>query len=198
MGLCACQTSPSPCFKLHGFNCLLVGSTPFWAETSLACKAIIGSAPGMKVHCGIMSDTLSMLMQMYMYLCKKHKTFSIDLVHRKHFSHVTQSSTLKKILINLLHRPSYEDTNTSTKTEDYLNLIQVTQFIHVYEGRLICRKSITVNNQCNLQRWPGLCGSSLDFEFIRECTRINKICPKIFHFLTKIEVNMTHLVFLLP
>ena len=92
-------------------NCLLVGSTPFWAETSLAYKAIIGSGPGMKVHCGIISDTLSMLMQMYMYLCKKHETFSIDLVHRKHLGHVTQSSTLKEILINLLNRPSYEDTN---------------------------------------------------------------------------------------
>lgn len=46
-----------------------------------------------------------------MYLCKKHKTFSIDLVDRKHFGHVTQSGMLKEILINLLHRPSYEDTN---------------------------------------------------------------------------------------
>ena len=88
-------------------------------------------------------------MQMYMYLCKKHETFSIDLVHRKHLGHVTQSSTLKEILINLLNRPSYEDTNNkmylSTKTEDYLNLIQITQFIHVYEGRRICRKSILIN-----------------------------------------------------
>ena len=53
-------------------------------------------------------------MQMYMYLCKKHKTFSIDLVHRKHFRHVTQFSTLEEVLINLLHRPSYDDTNNNT------------------------------------------------------------------------------------
>ena len=33
-------------------------------------------------------------------------------------------------------------------------------------------------------RQPKLCGSSLDFEFIRECMKINKIRPK-FHFSTK-------------
>ena len=33
-------------------------------------------------------------------------------------------------------------------------------------------------------RLPKRCGSSLDFEFIRECKKINKIRPK-FHFLTK-------------
>ena len=38
-------------------------------------------------------------------------------------------------------------------------------------------------------------GSSLDFEFLRECTKINKIRPK-FHFLTKIEIKVTYLVFL--
>ena len=36
---------------------------------------------------------------------------------------------------------------------------------------------------CN-HRQPRLCGSSLDFEFIRECMKINKIRPK-FHFSTK-------------
>ena len=44
-------------------------------------------------------------------------------------------------------------------------------------------------------RQPKLCGSSLDFEFIRKCMKINKIRPK-FHFLAKIEIQMTHLVFL--
>ena len=43
-------------------------------------------------------------------------------------------------------------------------------------------------------RRPKLCGSSLDFEFIRKCMKINKIRPK-FHFLAKIEIQMTHLVF---
>ena len=38
-------------------------------------------------------------------------------------------------------------------------------------------------------------GIHWDFEFIRECMKINKICPK-FCFLTKIEIKMTHLVFL--
>ena len=39
-------------------------------------------------------------------------------------------------------------------------------------------------------------GSSLDFQFIRECMKLNKIRPK-FHFLTQnIEKQMTHLVFL--
>ena len=44
-------------------------------------------------------------------------------------------------------------------------------------------------------RWPKLCGSSLDFEFIKKCIKINKIRPKS-HFLTKIEIQMTRLVFL--
>ena len=43
-------------------------------------------------------------------------------------------------------------------------------------------------------RQPKLCGSSLVFEFIRECMKINKKRPK-FHFLTKIEIKMTYLVF---
>ena len=43
-------------------------------------------------------------------------------------------------------------------------------------------------------RRPKLYGSSLDFEFIRKCMKINKIRPK-FHFLAKIEIQMTHLVF---
>jgi len=42
-------------------------------------------------------------------------------------------------------------------------------------------------------RAPRLCGSSLDFEIIRGCMKINKIRPK-FHFLTKIEIKVTHLV----
>ena len=42
-------------------------------------------------------------------------------------------------------------------------------------------------------RQPKLCGSSLDFEFIRECLKINKIRPK-FQFWTKIEIKMTYLV----
>ena len=45
-----------------------------------------------------------------------------------------------------------------------------------------------------LHRPPKLCGISLDFKFIRECMRINKIRPK-FYFLTKIEILMTYLVF---
>ena len=36
---------------------------------------------------------------------------------------------------------------------------------------------------------------SLDFKFMRECMKINKIRHK-FHFLTKIEIKMTYLVFL--
>ena len=44
-------------------------------------------------------------------------------------------------------------------------------------------------------RRPKLCGSSLDFEFKRKCMKMNKKSPK-FHFLTKIETQMTHLVFL--
>ena len=43
-------------------------------------------------------------------------------------------------------------------------------------------------------RQPKLCGSWLEFEFIRECMKINKILPK-FQFWTKIEIKMTHLVF---
>ena len=43
-------------------------------------------------------------------------------------------------------------------------------------------------------RQSKLCGSSLDFEFTRECMKINKIRPR-FHFSTKIEVKMTYLEF---
>ena len=46
-----------------------------------------------------------------------------------------------------------------------------------------------------MHRPPKLCGISLDFTFIRECMKINKIRPK-FYFLTKIEILMTYLVFL--
>ena len=35
---------------------------------------------------------------------------------------------------------------------------------------------------------------SVDFQFVRECMKINKIRLK-FHFLTKIEIKMTYLVF---
>ena len=48
---------------------------------------------------------------------------------------------------------------------------------------------------CQNHRQTRLCGSLLDFKFIRECMKIYKTRPK-FHFLTKIEINMTHFVFL--
>ena len=38
------------------------------------------------------------------------------------------------------------------------------------------------------------CGISLDFEFIRKCVKITKVRP-MFHFLTKIKIKMTYLVF---
>ena len=44
-------------------------------------------------------------------------------------------------------------------------------------------------------RRPRLRGRSLDFGFRRESMKINKIRPK-FHFLTKIEIKMSRLVFL--
>ena len=48
---------------------------------------------------------------------------------------------------------------------------------------------------CTLHhRQPKLCGSSLVFEFTRECMKINKIRPKC-HFSTKIEIRMTYLEF---
>ena len=50
-----------------------------------------------------------------------------------------------------------------------------------------------------MHRRPDLCGSSLDFEFIRQqlrqCIKINKIRPK-FHFLTKIEIKVTYVIIL--
>ena len=49
-------------------------------------------------------------------------------------------------------------------------------------------------------RQRKLCGTLtltlLDVEFIRECMKINKVRPK-FHFLTKMEIKMTYLVFVL-
>ena len=57
---------------------------------------------------------------------------------------------------------------------------------------------IRINTVCRIlyrtHRLLKRCGSSLDFEFIRECKKLNKIHPK-FHFLTKIEIKMTYLVF---
>ena len=41
-----------------------------------------------------------------------------------------------------------------------------------------------------MHRQPKLCGSSLDYEFIRECMKINKIGLK-FQFWTKIETKIT-------
>ena len=51
------------------------------------------------------------------------------------------------------------------------------------------RKKIEINH-----RQPKLYGCSLDFEFLRECMKINKIRPKL-HFSTKVEIKMTCLVF---
>ena len=51
-----------------------------------------------------------------------------------------------------------------------------------------------------LAQRPRLRGSSLDFEFVREYIKINKVGPKQegpkFHFFTKIEIKMIHFVFL--
>ena len=48
------------------------------------------------------------------------------------------------------------------------------------------------NTHSSQHRQPKLCGSYLDFEFIRECMKINKIRLK-FQFCTQIEIKMTYL-----
>ena len=53
------------------------------------------------------------------------------------------------------------------------DLVTISEFIHA-----------RIQECPNRHRQPKLCGSSLDFEFIRECMKINKIRPK-FHFSTK-------------
>ena len=55
------------------------------------------------------------------------------------------------------------------------DLVTISEFIHA-----------RIQECPNRHRQPKLCGSSLDFEFIRECMKINKIRPK-FHFSTKIK-----------
>ena len=56
--------------------------------------------------------------------------------------------------------------------------------------------SLCVATYLFYHRQPKLCGSSLDFEFTRECMKINKIRPT-FQFWTKVEIKMTYLVFVL-
>ena len=64
--------------------------------------------------------------------------------------------------------------------------------IHTYDEGMKTRQKGHIINKLR----PRLCGSSLDFEFVRECLKITKIRPK-FHFLRKkIEIKMTHLVVL--
>ena len=64
--------------------------------------------------------------------------------------------------------------------------------IHTYDVGMKTRPKGHIVNKLR----PRLCGSSLDFEFIRECMKITKIRPK-FHFLKKkMEIKMTHLVVL--
>ena len=59
-------------------------------------------------------------------------------------------------------------------------------------GDLIWRSRTEISYSC--QSCYLLSATSLDFEFIRECMKINKIRPKC-HFLTVIEIKMTYLVF---
>ena len=78
--------------------------------------------------------------------------------------------------------------------QHYWQLSQVL-FSYKQEAEKI-RKSGDSGTYSVILRRPKLCGSSLDFEFIRACMKISKIRPK-FHFLTKIEIKMTYwLVFL--
>ena len=64
--------------------------------------------------------------------------------------------------------------------------------IHTYDVGMKTRPKGHIVNKLR----PRLCGSSLDFEFIRECMKITKIRPR-FHFLKKkMEIKMTHLVVL--
>ena len=51
-----------------------------------------------------------------------------------------------------------------------------------YKNKQNCQLAANLNSI--IHRQPKLCGSSLGFEFIRECMKINKIRPK-FHFSTK-------------
>ena len=48
-----------------------------------------------------------------------------------------------------------------------------------------------IRNGMSYHRQPKLSGSSLDFEFIRGCMKINKISLK-FHFSTEIDIKMTY------
>ena len=71
--------------------------------------------------------------------------------------------------------------------------------IHAFKHKGAGRNLNSFHQQKNsfnlFHRRPKLCGNSLDFEFIRDCMKINKLRPK-FHFLTKLERRMTYLVFL--
>ena len=60
------------------------------------------------------------------------------------------------------------------------DLVTISEFIHA-----------RIQECPNSHRQPKLCGSSLDFEFIRECMKIGKIRPKL-RFLDK-NRNKNHL-----
>ena len=60
------------------------------------------------------------------------------------------------------------------------DLVTISEFIHA-----------RIQECPNSHRQPKLCGSSLDFEFIGECMKIDKIRPK-FRFWTNIEIKITY------
>ena len=89
---------------------------------------------------------------------------------------------------------------TTKSSFGWLEVLAVTHFLSVYSTKIFAEHLdesymwTSSWQDCSKHRQPKLCGSSLDFEFIRECMKINKIRPK-FQFWTKIGIKMTYLVF---
>ena len=72
-------------------------------------------------------------------------------------------------------------------TQQILQILsQFVAFVHFAQ--------ISPSNSNNVITGSPNCGSLLDFEFIGECMRINKIRPTC-HFWTKIGIKMTYIAF---
>ena len=79
--------------------------------------------------------------------------------------------------------------------KQFANCPRVKQILHRVNSPYMCSTSSQVYHSDCSTVGPNSVGVLWDFEFIRECMKTNKIHPK-FHFLTKLEIKMTHFVFL--
>ena len=79
--------------------------------------------------------------------------------------------------------------------KQFANCPRVKQILHRVNNPYMCSTSSQVYHSDCSTVGPNSVGVLRDVEIIRECMKTNKIHPK-FHFLTKLEIKMTHSVFL--